>query len=184
MKLYLPTIADVPTLIEAWRRRLDGTTHQHFQEQILAQLESDPKTYLAQLDGAVIQVELELEDGSKVSRLPSISRYMWVDNAPVGRISLRYQPGQVELPPHVLGHIGYETFPWAQRQGYGTSALGQMLDIARERCSFLSYVELTTNADNLPSQKIITANGGIFIEEFEKPATSGGGLGRRYRITL
>lgn len=95
---------------------------------------------------------------------------MWVDSAPVGRISLRYQPDSVELPPHARGHIGYETFPWAQRRSYGTSAL--------------PYVELTTHRENLASQKIIAANGGILMEEFEKPESSGGGFGWRYRITL
>ena len=185
MQLHKPTLAQLPLVISAWQKIISETErNMSFQKQNLTRMQEDGEKYLAALDGKIDGETLTLEDGSVVPRLPSITRYMWVDEKPVGSISFRWQPGSNSLPLHVLGHIGYETFPWAQRQGYGTSALGQMLDIARERCSFLSYVELTTNADNLPSQKIITANGGIFIEEFEKPATSGGGLGRRYRITL
>jgi predicted acetyltransferase len=48
----------------------------------------------------------------------------------------------------------------------------------------LPYIEITTEPDNVASQKVVTANGGTLIEEFEKPASLGGGKGLRYRIML
>ena len=48
----------------------------------------------------------------------------------------------------------------------------------------LPYVELTTDLGNLPSQKVITANGGVRVEQFTKTAHYRGGEGLRFRIDL
>jgi predicted acetyltransferase len=48
----------------------------------------------------------------------------------------------------------------------------------------LPFVDLTTDADNLPSQKVITANGGVLEEHFTKAAMYGGAASLRFRITL
>jgi hypothetical protein len=63
----------------------------------------------------------------------------------------------MDLPPHCLGHIGYAVVPWKRRLGYATSALAQMLVIARERG--MSYVDIVTDVDNVPSQAVVLANG-------------------------
>lgn len=122
-----------------------------------------------------------MPDGSYVSRLPGIGRWMW-DGEFCGSIGLRWQNGTTELPPTCLGHIGYAVVPWKQRRGYATAALAQMLPQARERG--LPYVELTTNADNVASQKVIRANGGVLVEQFEKLPVHGGGPALRFRIDL
>jgi predicted acetyltransferase len=38
----------------------------------------------------------------------------------------------------------------------------------------LSYIELTTDEDNLPSQKVVLVNGGRLVERFVEPAAYGG----------
>jgi predicted acetyltransferase len=48
----------------------------------------------------------------------------------------------------------------------------------------LPYVELTTDADNIASQRVIEANGGTVVERFFKPAVYGGTESLRYRILL
>jgi predicted acetyltransferase len=48
----------------------------------------------------------------------------------------------------------------------------------------LRYVEITTDPDNIPSQRVVLANGGELIEEFVKPMELGGTSGLRYRIHL
>jgi predicted acetyltransferase len=48
----------------------------------------------------------------------------------------------------------------------------------------LEYIELTTDLDNLPSQKVITANGGYLVERFTKGAEHGGGESLLFRIPL
>jgi predicted acetyltransferase len=106
---------------------------------------------------------------------------MW-DGGFCGSINLRWQDGTPELPPYCLGHIGYAVVPWKQRRGYATEALRQVLPLARE--VGLPYVEITTNPDNVASQRVIEANGGVLVERFAQPATSGGGAGLRYRVAL
>jgi len=100
----------------------------------------------------------------------------------VGSIGLRWMPGGLPLPPHVLGHIGYAVVPWRQRQGHATRALALMFDIAREHG--LAKVEITTDPDNLPSQRVIEANGGRLVETFDKGAEYGHRPGLRYAIVL
>jgi len=48
----------------------------------------------------------------------------------------------------------------------------------------LAFVELTTEADNIASQRVIKANGGELIERFHKPAVLGGAEGLRFRILI
>jgi predicted acetyltransferase len=48
----------------------------------------------------------------------------------------------------------------------------------------LPYVELTTDATNIASQRVIEANGGRVVERFNKPAVYGGAESLRYRIDL
>jgi predicted acetyltransferase len=106
---------------------------------------------------------------------------MW-DGEFCGSIGLRWQRGTEALPPYCLGHIGYAVVPWKRQRGYATQALREVLrDAAAEG---LRYVELTTEPDNLVSQRVIDANGGVFVEEFTAPPGLGSKRGLRYRIAL
>jgi predicted acetyltransferase len=120
-----------------------------------------------------------LPDGSKVARLPGVSCWIW-DGEFCGRIGLRWSPGTAELPPYVLGHIGYAVVPWKQRRGDATAALRAMLPHAW--AEGLPYVEITTDTDNVASQRVIEKNGGTLIEHFTKAPQYGGVPGLRYRI--
>ena len=67
---------------------------------------------------------------------------MW-DGAFCGTIGLRWRPGTEELPPHVLGHVGYSVVPWKRRLGYATAAVGAILaDAAAEG---LRWIDVTTD---------------------------------------
>ena len=46
----------------------------------------------------------------------------------------------------------------------------------------LPYIEVTTDPDNVASQKVILNNGGYLVERFSKPEAFGGGEVLRYRI--
>jgi predicted acetyltransferase len=70
--------------------------------------------------------------------------------------------------------------PWKRRRGYATAALGMILRDVPKRG--LEYVELTTDPDNLGSQRVIVANGGVLQERFTKTAHHGGTESLRYRI--
>jgi Predicted acetyltransferase len=45
-------------------------------------------------------------------------------------------------------------------------------------------VEITTDPDNIASQRVIEANGGILVEHFIKPQQFGCKPGLRFRITF
>lgn len=122
-----------------------------------------------------------LQDGSQVPRLPGFRRWLW-DGEFCGVIGFRWQKGTAELPPHVLGHIGYSVVPWKRRKGYATRALTLLLNEIRPLG--LPYVELTTDPDNMPSQRVILANGGTMIERFQKAAAYGHTESLRWRIPL
>ena len=97
-------------------------------------------------------------------------------------IGFRWAPGTTELPPTCHGHVGYSVVPWKRRRGYAKAALTQILPEARK--SGLPYVEIVTEPPNVASQRVILANGGVLVEEFEKHPSHGGGAGLRYRIPL
>ena len=80
----------------------------------------------------------------------------------------------------MLGHVGYAVVPWKRGRGYATRALALILDEARRES--LDYVELTTDPDNEPSQKVILANGGALVERFWSPPYGKEEL--RFRIPL
>jgi predicted acetyltransferase len=72
--------------------------------------------------------------------------------------------------------------PWKQGLGYAKSALRLILPEAK--AIGLSYVEITTDPDNIASQRVIEANGGILVEHFIKPKQFGCKPGLRFRITF
>jgi predicted acetyltransferase len=124
---------------------------------------------------------ITLPDGSKAPRLPGYRRWLW-DGEFCGSIGFRWQPGTSELPPYVLGHIGYAVVPWKQGLGYATEALRQLLP--EVRAEELEYVEITTDPDNIPSRRVVERNGGVLVEQFIRPAAYGSTPALRYRIAL
>ncbi len=148
----------------------------------LAEIAQDPARFLSrQVDREAKGAPIILPDGAAVPRLPGYAQWMW-DGEFCGVISFRWQPGTTALPPYCLGHIGYSVVPWKRQRGYATRALQLLLPQAR--AEGLPYVEITTDADNIPSQRVIEANGGKLIERFHKPAGYGGAESVRFRILL
>jgi predicted acetyltransferase len=182
MDLVSPTMEHLQSYREGLMRGwLPSSEDPHSGERALRRIDADASAFIASLDdrdGAGGRVELP--DGSTVPRLPGIEPWIW-DGAFAGRIALRWQPGTVDLPPTCLGHIGYGVVAWRRNLGYATAALRQVLPHAR--AVGLPWVELTTDVDNVASQKVVTANGGILVEEFLKPESHGGGAALRWRIS-
>ena len=148
----------------------------------LARIADDPARFLSeQVDREAKGPPVILPDGRTVPRLPGYLRWMW-DGEFCGAIGFRWQPGTTDLPPHCLGHIGYSVVPWKRDRGYATRALQLLLPQIRDEG--LAYVELTSDADNIASQRVIEANGGELIERFTKSAQYGGGESLRFRILL
>jgi predicted acetyltransferase len=148
----------------------------------LARIREDPARFLSeQVDREAKGPPIVLPDGSTVPRLPGYVDWMW-DGEFCGSIGFRWQSGTTELPAYCLGHVGYSVVPWKRRRGYATRALQLLLPQVREEA--LAYIELTTDASNLASRRVIEANGGTLIERFHKSPALGGAESLRFRILL
>lgn len=148
----------------------------------LAAIDADPAAFLAGLDDPEAKGgPIKMPDGTLKDRLPGFRRWVW-DGEFAGSIGFRWRNGTSTLPPHVLGHIGYAIVPWKEGRGCATRALALILPEARARG--LDHVEITTDPDNVASQKVVTANGGVLVERFVKDAAYGGGESLRFRIDL
>ena len=186
VELVVPRQAYLPSYVAALQRGWspDNIRGAAAAPQELTKIEQDPAQFLAHKadDRQAKGGPINLPDGSTVERLPNFTRWLW-DGEFSGSIAFRWRPGTAELPPPVLRHVGYSVVPWNKRRGYATKVLALLLREAQ--AEGLPYVELTTDSDNLASQKVILSNGGQFIEEFRKPSQYGlAGTGLRYRIML
>jgi predicted acetyltransferase len=184
MDLVWPAEAYLPSYVAALERGWspDNVRPEAAAREQLAKIAQDPDAFVRELvDREAKGPPVIMPDGATMPRLPAYRKWMW-DGELCGSIGFRWQPGTSALPPHVLGHIGYAVVPWKRGRGYATRALGLIL--ADARAEGLDYVELTTDLDNVASQRVITANGGVIVERFVTSAQQGGGERFRFRIEL
>lgn len=110
------------------------------------------------------QIESEQEglvDGWKV---PSTTFWLYVDGVPVGFGNLRHF--LTEALSKAGGNIGYGIAPQFRGKGYGNILLKLLLQEARK--IGLEKVLVTIHLDNIPSQKVALANGGVISEKTEE----------------
>jgi predicted acetyltransferase len=102
-----------------------------------------------------------LEESPRPADFVPWTTLWWVDGAEyLGRIAIRHR-----LTPtlrQVGGHIGYDIRPTARRRGHATAMLRAALPVARSLG--VEQALLTTDPDNLASQKVIKANGGVYAD--------------------
>ncbi len=186
--LVTPAHTHLPQFVQALQRGWSPNNERpEASAEMLQQIADDANAFLALTDNrAGGGPPVNMPDGSQVERLPSISRWIWAEAGDeagfAGTIQLRWQQGTATLPPYCLGHIGYGVVPWKQRRGYASQALALILTEAR--ALGLPYVEITTDPQNLASQKVIESNGGVLFEHFVKPPQFGSKPALRYRIAL
>lgn len=179
-----PCLEHLPDYIAALKTgwSADNTRGKDAADEELIRINDDAEMYLALQDDEDAKGEpIKLPDGSTWPRLPGIKRWIW-DGKFCGAIGFRWQKGTEELPPHVLGHIGFSVVPWKRKQGHASAALRLMLSEARAHG--LAHVELTTDLDNFGSQKVMEANDANLVGRFQKPEMYGGREGLLYRIDL
>ena len=184
LRLLKPALEYLPEYKAALERRwsADNVRGDVAAREELQKIATDPAAFVAALDDPQAKGgPINLPDGSTVPRLPGFRRWMW-DGAFCGSLGLRWQPGTSELPPHVLGHIGYAVVPWKRGRGYAKHALALMLIEARG--AGLTFVYVTARPDNVASHAVIRANGGRLVERFREPAAYGAEESLRFRIDL
>jgi predicted acetyltransferase len=183
VQIVRPSESHLPSYVAALERGWspDNTRPEAGREE-LARIRADGKAFIASTEDRLAKgAPITMPDGSTVSRLPGFRRWMW-DGEFCGSIGFRWQQGTNDLPPHCLGHIGYAVVPWKEGRGYAKAALAQLLPEARQ--VGLTFVEITTDPENIASQRVILANGGFLVEQFTKSAQYGNKQGLRYRIAV
>ncbi len=80
----------------------------------------------------------------------------------IGTLTIRHTLN--EKLEHVGGHIGYDIRPAKRGRGYGKEIL--RLGLKRAKGIGINNVLITCDLENIPSKKIIEANGGILQEEY------------------
>jgi predicted acetyltransferase len=159
--LLRPDRAHLPAYVAALRGGWSASTTRDISAEQLAEIAADAALFLRTQRGEG-PGKITLADGTIVDRLPGEVFWVW-DGEFCGAINLRYLPGTEDLPPYVSGHAGYSIIPAKQRRGYATEALRRLLPVAR--AAGLRRLSITCDTDNLPSRRVIEANGGV-------PATS------------
>jgi predicted acetyltransferase len=183
--LVTPDLSRLPAFVAAIERGWspDNVSGEPGRLAILRRVAGDPERFLAAAEDPEGRAgPITLPDGRQVERLPGLQRWLW-DGEFCGALGLRWtRGGAAELPAHVLGHAGYAVVPWKRGRGYATAGLRLLLPLAAAQG--LPYIELTTDPDNIPSQRVILANGGRLLGKFIKPEAYGATEGLRFRIDL
>lgn len=181
MEILRPTLE----MLESYRQGLVKTlalgndlNPEYLEDQLKKTADGPERFVELQDDPDGLGGDVPLPDGTFVPRLPGFSRWIW-DGDVCGSINFRWQKGSTDLPDYCLGHIGYGVFPWKRGKGYATQALGQILMEVRDLK--MPFVEFVTDPENVISQKVIVANGGVLHEKFEISQLRGGGEGLRFR---
>jgi predicted acetyltransferase len=188
LQLVVPAMEFLPSYVAALERGWspDNIRGLAAAQEELEHIRADAAEFVSlMVDREAKGPRVVMPDGSTVPRIPGYRMWAW-DGEFCGSLGFRWQPGTAELPAHVLGHIGYAVVPWKQGRGIATRALALLLDEVRKEG--LPCVEITTDLENLASQKVLLANGAVLIGQFRKLAVYGTVHGRReslkYRIDL
>ena len=173
MQLVLPDAKYKTSFLQALDEYLKETVLPSTQDLFLLDKKSLEKDFTTYVN--------KLIDESHGKNLPSgyvsHTSYWLIDNNEcIGRVDIRHV-----LNEHLLrigGHIGYDICPAKRNQGYGKELLKLALLKAKELG--LTKVLITCDETNIPSKKIIEANGGVFENSVEQ----GAGLPKKLRYWI
>lgn len=133
-----------PTTIEPEAKRLEQIEH----------IQVDPQGFVDQMNCRA--------PTPASNRLPNRSYWFIHNNEFAGNLSLRWRAGTQTLPPHCLGHIGYNITPKFQGHGWASWAIQKILPDAWEEG--LTWVDITCDPTNIASQKTALNAGADFVE--------------------
>lgn len=110
------------------------------------------------------QKESEQEGIVDSWKVPSTTYWLYVDNVPVGFGNIRHF--LTEALSHAGGNIGYGISSQYRGKGYGKELLRLLLEESRKLG--LEKVLITIHLDNIASQRVALANGGVITEKTDE----------------
>ncbi len=117
------------------------------------------------MENKIFESQLELVHTSTSGPRPTSQFDLVEEGKKIGMLQLRHTRNapSIGMPESFGNNIYYEIDSDFQRKGYGKKILALGLDEARK--IGLKDVRLTVFEDNIPSQKIVEANGGKMIDK-------------------
>ncbi len=140
-------LQEIPREENGLLNKANGLTFDEYKEWLVA------KQREAEQEGIV--------DGWKV---PSTTFWLYADGIPVGFGSVRHF--LTEALSKAGGHIGYGIAPQFRGKGYGNEILRLLLNKAYE--IGIEKVLVTVHLDNVASQTVALANGGVIAERTDE----------------
>lgn len=122
-----------------------------------------------------------LDDGTSVPRLPFTRHWIW-DGEYAGDLNLRWQCGTSELPPYVLGHVGYAVVPWKRGADYASVAIRLLMPVARRMD--LGWLDISMDSANMASRRTAEKAGAILVKTFNAGPEYGNVGAHLYRLAL
>lgn len=150
----------IAALREGFRRGIGETKTEDEIEEIIADFDAHIAPMNAPPEGTI-----KTPDGQEFEKVPYETLWLVADDIFIGEISFRHELS--DFLEQFGGHVGYGIRPALEGQGLGTLALKLTIDRARELG--IEKLLLTCSPDNLASEKVITKNGGEYIDTVEKP---------------
>ena len=127
--------------------KANGLTYDEYKEWLIKKQQESEQTGLV--------------DGWKV---PSTTYWLYVDGVPAGFGNVRNF--LTDALKKAGGNIGYGIIPEYRGKGYGKLLLRMLLKKARE--AGVEKALLTIRSDNMPSQAVALANGGVITEKTDE----------------
>jgi predicted acetyltransferase len=170
----------MPTLVEPntrYQQSYREAVEEYRAEQLLGYLMLNTRELEFHFDAYVERLKNEAKGiGLPEGYVPHTELWLVEGNEYLGRVDIRHQ--LTEKLQNWGGHIGYDIRPTQRRQGYGSLALQLGLQAATRLG--LSEVLVTCDVENVGSNKIIKAHGGV-LEDVYQP-TDGKPAKNRYWI--
>ena len=154
MQLVAPSVRYKESFIaaiEEYQQEKSNVTLDLFSLRI-PELEKDFQSYIDQVIGESYGKNLPL------GYVPHTTYWLVEEKEFIGRVDIRHWLTEQLLQE--AGHIGYNIRPSKRRQGYGKKILEMALPKAKEL--EILKVLITCDETNIPSKKVIEANGGVF----------------------
>jgi predicted acetyltransferase len=165
LRLSVPDMHYFPSYFAALEEGFAYGSGDPYSVDKITAIKQDPEAHIAEMRVIFKGGEFEAVNGNRYPRVPQEVIWVLQDDDFIGAINFR--PTLNEMLVSYGGHAGYSITPSARGKGYMSQAFGLLLaDKDRMTKIDRDHMIVTTDPDNVPSQKVITHHGGVLVDEF------------------